>query len=282
MKNMLLLLFVLFVRSQMFGQEENQQENNKVYSFVQEKASPIEGMSGFYQNYVRKINRKKFSSTTVTLDVRLKFIVEKDGTFSDIQVLNESTEGLGEEAIRVLKTMPAWNPAKHNGQKVRSSFTLPMRMTLKAEREIEEAEKTEEIRALITVSKVETEYFELKCNDCTVRTGLGKTDFRIENIDNSAEYQVYVIKVPEEIANEFIEIARKGGQDPNATFDDITFLDIPMKEVGFYSYGLRNPYIQIVSFYKNGHFISISVSSSKPELAVKFMNELKQTFKLKL
>ena len=92
MKNMLLLLFVLFVRSQMFGQEENQQENNKVYSFVQEKASPIEGMSGFYQNYVRKINRKKFSSTTVTLDVRLKFIVENDGNFSDIQVLNESAE----------------------------------------------------------------------------------------------------------------------------------------------------------------------------------------------
>ena len=102
MKN-ILLLFVLFVTSQIFAQEENEQENNKVYSFVQEKASPIEGMSGFYQNYVRKINRKKFSSTTVTLDVRLKFIVEKDGNFSDIQVLNESAEGLGEEAIRVLK-----------------------------------------------------------------------------------------------------------------------------------------------------------------------------------
>ena len=282
MKNIILLLLVLFVRSQMFGQKENQQENNKVYSFVQEKASPIEGMSGFYQNYVRKINRKKFSSSTVTLDVRLKFIVEKDGNFSDIQVLNESAEGLGEEAIRVLKTMPAWNPAKHNGQKVRSSFTLPMRMTLKAERETEEAEKTEETETLITTSKVETGYFELKCNDCTVTTGLGKTDFRIENIDNSVEYQVTIMQMPEDLGNEMVKMLDNNVKDPNATFKDIVFLEIPMKEVGFYDEFSENPYIQIIGFYKSGHFFSISVASYKRELAIKFMNELKQTFKLKL
>ena len=283
MKNIILVFFFLLIGFKTIAQETIDVDNIKVHSFVQRKAEPKEGLQYFYKNYMRKFNSSKFSSSTGTLDVRLKFIVEKDGTFSDIQVLNESVQGLGEEAIRVLKTMPAWKPATHNGKMVRSAFTLPMKIRVNEEdKKTEETEEVEETGALITVSTVETEYFKLKCNDCKVRTGISETDYRIESKDKSVEYQITIMQVPEDIGNELVEMLNENVQDPNATFKDIAFLDIPMKEIGFYSYGLRNPYIQIVLFYKNGHFIGISAASSKPELAVKFMNELKQTFKLKI
>ena len=69
---------------------------------------------------------------------------------------------------------------------------------------------------------------------------------------------------------------------PDATFMNISFLGMTMKEMSFYDKFLKNPYVQMVSFYKNGYLVSIGTSSLKPELTLKFMNELKQTFKLKL
>ena len=101
MKNTILVFFFLFIGFKTIAQETIDVDDIKVHSFVQRKAEPKEGLQYFYKNYMRKFNSAKFSSSTGTLDVRLKFVVEKDGTFSGIQVLNESTEGLGEEAIRV-------------------------------------------------------------------------------------------------------------------------------------------------------------------------------------
>ena len=47
--------------------------------------------------------------------------------FTDIKVV-EDKHGLGNEAVRVLKSMPKWKPAQHNGRTVRSQFTLPIKV----------------------------------------------------------------------------------------------------------------------------------------------------------
>ena len=62
----------------------------------------------------------------------LTFIVEKDGHLNDIKLLRGITGGPGcdEEAIRVVKLMPAWNPGKQNGAAVRVQFNLPIKFTL--------------------------------------------------------------------------------------------------------------------------------------------------------
>jgi len=283
MKNIILVFFFLLIGFRTIAQETIDVDDIKVHSFVQRKAEPKEGLQHFYKNYMRKFNSAKFSSPTGALDVRLKFIVEKDGAFSDIQVLNESVQGLGEEAIRVLKTMPAWKPATHNGKIVRSAFTLPMKMFVNEEDEkTEDIDELEEADTIITTSIVETEYFKFDCNQCSVRdTGLATADYRIENKDKTVEYQVTIMQMPEDLGNEMVEMLDNNVKDPLTTFE-ISFLNMSMKEFGFYDVYLKNPYIQIFSFYKNGHFISISAGSYKPELAVRFMNELKETFKLKL
>jgi protein TonB len=54
-------------------------------------------------------------------------VVEKDGSFTDIRVIRDGGyPEAGKEAIRVLKKMPNWKPAVHNGRSVRSQFALPI------------------------------------------------------------------------------------------------------------------------------------------------------------
>ena len=58
----------------------------------------------------------------------VQFVVNEDGSISDIQSLRKSAEfkDLDEEAIRVVKSMPKWNPGKMNGKPVKVYFNLPI------------------------------------------------------------------------------------------------------------------------------------------------------------
>ena len=44
--------------------------------------------------------------------VKLKFIVEPDGRLDEFSILSDPGSGLGEEALRIYQSMPAWNPGK--------------------------------------------------------------------------------------------------------------------------------------------------------------------------
>lgn len=101
------------------------EDDNKIHNFVQQKAEPMDGMQSFYKSFIRKFNAPEISSGVNQIKVTLKFVVEKDGSFTDIQIINDQN-GAGKEAIRVLKSLPKWKPAQQNGKTVRSSFTLPI------------------------------------------------------------------------------------------------------------------------------------------------------------
>ena len=60
----------------------------------------------------------------------LQLIIESDGSISDIQVLRGIGGGCEEEAIRMVKQMPKWEPAVQNGRNVRVSVVLPIRFKL--------------------------------------------------------------------------------------------------------------------------------------------------------
>ena len=61
------------------------------------------------------------------------FVVEKDGSISDVKVLRGVSGGPGcdKEAQRVVKSMPAWKAGKQNGREVRVQFNLPIKFTLR-------------------------------------------------------------------------------------------------------------------------------------------------------
>ena len=52
-------------------------------------------------------------------DVIISFVVEKDGNLSDIKISRDIGAGCGREAMRIVKSMPNWEPAKNNGKPVR-------------------------------------------------------------------------------------------------------------------------------------------------------------------
>lgn len=62
--------------------------------------------------------------------VYVSFVVEPDGSVSDVKVLRGIGGGCDEEAVRVVKQMPAWKPGKQRNKPVRVHFTLPVRFTL--------------------------------------------------------------------------------------------------------------------------------------------------------
>ena len=60
----------------------------------------------------------------------LSFVVGKDGTISNVQILKDPGGGCGKEAVRVVQSMPKWTPGEANGNPVKVKFTLPVRFRL--------------------------------------------------------------------------------------------------------------------------------------------------------
>ena len=59
--------------------------------------------------------------------VYVSYVVEKNGSISNIKVTRSPHDSLSEEAIRVVKAMPKWKPAKASGKVVRQRFMLPIK-----------------------------------------------------------------------------------------------------------------------------------------------------------
>jgi periplasmic protein TonB len=62
--------------------------------------------------------------------VFVTFVVETDGSVTDVRVLRGIGGGCDEEAIRVIRAMPKWNPGRQRGRPVRVQFNMPIRFTL--------------------------------------------------------------------------------------------------------------------------------------------------------
>lgn len=62
--------------------------------------------------------------------VTVRFIVEKDGSISDVKPILSVHPLLNKEAVRVVESMPKWTPGKQNGKPVRVRFNLPVMFKL--------------------------------------------------------------------------------------------------------------------------------------------------------
>ncbi len=62
--------------------------------------------------------------------VFVAFVVERDGSITDVKVARSVDPSLDKEAVRVVKSMPKWNPGKQRNKPVRVAFTVPINFTL--------------------------------------------------------------------------------------------------------------------------------------------------------
>lgn len=102
------------------------EEDNTVYNTAGIEVKPDfpGGMPAFLK-YVGK-NYTPPEEEGLKGKVYVTFVVEKDGSLTDIKVLRDIGYGTGKEAIRVLKNSPKWTPGEQNGKKVRCTFSLPI------------------------------------------------------------------------------------------------------------------------------------------------------------
>lgn len=104
---------------------------NMVYTSVEVQPTPKGGMKQFY-SFLQKNYRYPAMAREqgVSGKVIMQFVVERDGSLTDIKVLRDLGLGTGEEAIRLLKSMPKWEPGVQNGRPVRVAYTLPFALNL--------------------------------------------------------------------------------------------------------------------------------------------------------
>lgn len=100
--------------------QENQIYNTAGIDIRPEFPGGVEAMNGFI--------KQNFKSPKENLKGKIYaiFIIEKDGSLSDIKILRDLGYETGAEAIRVLKLFPKWSPGKQNNKTVRVLYSIPM------------------------------------------------------------------------------------------------------------------------------------------------------------
>lgn len=108
----------------------HESEREKVYDVVQMPQFPL-GSGGLFLYLSSKINYPEEAlKKNIQGRVVLTYVVERDGSISDIQVVKSVSPECDKEAIRVVGSMPKWIPAEQNGSKVRVRYTLPITFRL--------------------------------------------------------------------------------------------------------------------------------------------------------
>ncbi len=108
--------------------------DNNVYSSAGIEVQPeFPGGWGNFGKYVAKNYRTPEVEQDLKGRVFVEFVVEKDGSLTDIKVVRDLGFGTGAEAIRMLKSAPRFKPGVQNGKTIRVRYSLPIMLDIKME-----------------------------------------------------------------------------------------------------------------------------------------------------
>lgn len=128
------LIFLALTGIAMFFNSAQAQNNpNKVYDFVSVQKQPLYpgGISKFYDYLAKEMKYPAAAKKNKTQGkVFASFIVEKDGTLTDVRVIRSLSKETDAEAIRVLRNSPKWNPAQNKGIAVRVKYNIAVNFTM--------------------------------------------------------------------------------------------------------------------------------------------------------
>jgi periplasmic protein TonB len=85
------------------------------------------GIKKFYEYVGNNFEKQNIDEEGQSIRVLVSFVIEKNGSMTDIEVTRKTTPEIDKEAIRVLKSLKTkWEPGIKNGEAVRTQFTLPI------------------------------------------------------------------------------------------------------------------------------------------------------------
>lgn len=113
-------------------EEEEEVVEEQIFTVVENDPEFPGGMEALYKYLAQNIKYPQLArDNNITGRVYVTFVVEKDGSIANPKVLRDIGGGCGQEAIRVVKSMPKWTPGKQRGKAVRVQFNLPVNFSLK-------------------------------------------------------------------------------------------------------------------------------------------------------
>ena len=111
--------------------EEEEVQEQEIFQIVEEMPAYPGGDQRLMEYVAKNIKYPQIARETgIQGRVFVGFVVEPDGSVSNVKVLRGIGGGCDEEAVRVVKSMPKWKPGKQRGKAVRVSYMLPVNFKL--------------------------------------------------------------------------------------------------------------------------------------------------------
>lgn len=112
-------------------QEEPAPAEEEIFEVVESMPAYPGGDNALYSFLGKNLKYPELARETgINGKVFLTFVVEKDGSITDVKILRGIGAGCDEEALRVVHMMPKWTPGKQRGIPVRVKYILSIRFTL--------------------------------------------------------------------------------------------------------------------------------------------------------
>ena len=111
--------------------DDEEVDEAEIFTVVESMPSFPGGMGELMKFLGQNINYPTLAKESgIQGRVFINFVVEPNGSISNVKVLRGIGGGCDEEAVRVVKSMPKWSPGKQRGKPVRVSYNLPVKFTL--------------------------------------------------------------------------------------------------------------------------------------------------------
>lgn len=111
--------------------EEEEVEEEQIFTIVEDDPEFPGGQTALMQYLQSNLKYPTMAREAgIQGTVFVTFVVERDGSITDVRILRGVGGGLDEEAIRVVQNMPRWTAGRQRGQAVRVQFNLPIRFVL--------------------------------------------------------------------------------------------------------------------------------------------------------
>jgi periplasmic protein TonB len=108
-----------------------EEKADAIFDVVETQPNPPGGMSGWNKylsenlKYPTQARRMGVEGTVIVV-----FVINTDGSIQDVEVLRGIGGGCDEEAVKIVKSAPKWEPGKQRGRAVRTRMRLPIRFKL--------------------------------------------------------------------------------------------------------------------------------------------------------
>ncbi len=103
----------------------------EVVTYTDEMPTPVGGYDAFYQYVAKNVEyTRQARNLRVEGKVFVQFVVDKDGSITQVEIARGLGAGLDKEALEVMQQSPKWNPGRQSGRFIKVRMIIPIHFKL--------------------------------------------------------------------------------------------------------------------------------------------------------